>query len=462
MTEINLPLVSIIIRVKNEERWISSCLRSVFEQTYKNIEVVIVDNCSSDQTLSRAKLFPVKIVNITDFLPGKAINDGIRQSNGDYIVCLSGHCIPKNSNWLQNLIHSLSEHDIAGVYGRQEPLSFSSDLDKRDLITLFGLDKKIQVKDPFFHNANSAFRRDIWEKYPFDETVTNIEDRVWGRQVISAGMKIVYEPDASVYHWHGIHHDLNPERAKKIVRILEGLDASILQSNIEISNEMDIVAIIPIRGSSRRIKDKFLLEYTIFAATQSKLINRIVVSTDSYDTVELAKSLGVDVPFIRPSFLSEDYVDISDVMMYSLNEVERLYGVPDLVVLLEETYPFRKPQFIDQMISYLVKNGLDTVLAAKPESRGILLDTESGIEILAEGFMPTLLKKNQAMIGLMGLASVSHPTFIRSGNFYGDRLGVFEVEDSFSGIQIRDKSSEELAERLLSEWWKTHYKNSII
>jgi glycosyltransferase involved in cell wall biosynthesis len=55
-------LVSIIIRTKNEERWISSCLRSVFRQSYKNIEVIIVDNKSTDLTVERSKSFPVKII----------------------------------------------------------------------------------------------------------------------------------------------------------------------------------------------------------------------------------------------------------------------------------------------------------------------------------------------------------------------------------------------------------------
>ena len=81
-------------RIKNEERWITSCLRSVFSQSYKNIEVIIVDNKSTDHTVERSKSFAVKIVSIEEFFPGKAINDGIRASSGDYIVCLSAHCIP--------------------------------------------------------------------------------------------------------------------------------------------------------------------------------------------------------------------------------------------------------------------------------------------------------------------------------------------------------------------------------
>ena len=52
-------LVSIIVRTKNEEKWISSCLSKIFEQNYKKIEVIIVDNNSKDKTVERAKNFPV-------------------------------------------------------------------------------------------------------------------------------------------------------------------------------------------------------------------------------------------------------------------------------------------------------------------------------------------------------------------------------------------------------------------
>ena len=158
-------LASIIIRTKNEERWISSCLRSVYSQTYTNFEVILVDNNSTDRTVEKAKKFPIKLVTIEDFFPGKAINDGIQKSSGKYIVCLSGHCIPTSNDWLKNLVADLNLKDVAGVYGRQESLSFTSDIDKRDLLITFGLDKKIQIKDSFFHNANSAFRKDIWKKF---------------------------------------------------------------------------------------------------------------------------------------------------------------------------------------------------------------------------------------------------------------------------------------------------------
>ena len=61
------PLVSIIVRIKDEEKWITSCLNAIFDQDYKNFEVIIVDNNSSDFSLKRAKKFKVKIINFFYF-----------------------------------------------------------------------------------------------------------------------------------------------------------------------------------------------------------------------------------------------------------------------------------------------------------------------------------------------------------------------------------------------------------
>ena len=91
------PLISIIIRVKNEERWIGHCLSAIATQSIKDYEVILVDNNSDDNSVKIASKYTNKIINIPEFLPGKAINEGIRASSGKYIAIISGHCIPKNN-----------------------------------------------------------------------------------------------------------------------------------------------------------------------------------------------------------------------------------------------------------------------------------------------------------------------------------------------------------------------------
>lgn len=433
-----MKLISIIIRTKNEEKWIGHCLEAISKQTYQNYEVVLVDNCSSDKTVDKAikYSFVSKVINIGDFYPGKAINDGVRASAGEIIVVLSGHCIPKNEVWLSNLIAELDNHSIAGVYGRQEPMSFSSPFDKRDLAIVFGLDKKIQVKDPFFHNANSAFLKSIWEEFPFDESVTNIEDRLWGASVLKAGYKLCYVPNASVFHYHGIHHGRNIERVRNTVKVMNEFDQDCSdQNSFNESLNPNMVAIIPIKGESIYFEGICLLERAVNYLRRNKLVRNIYVSCDSVTTANLANRFGVKV-IVRPSFLSLSHVDLEQVIQFTLCKIEEAEDIPDLVAVIEETYPFRDEGLIDKMALHLIRENLDTVIAAKEELR-FVVDFHNPEQSSELNFMPRLLKDSKKNIGLLGAGFVTRPELIRSGSLLASRLGVFNLENPLSTIEVR-------------------------
>ena len=217
-------VASIIIRTKNEDKWLEDCINSIKQQDYKHWEIIVVDNYSRDKTLSICNKYNIKVVKIKSFKPGKAINLGIEASMGNYIVILSAHCIPQTKNWLSNFIKKIKLKKIAGVYGRQLPIKSSSDQTKRDLKIVFGLDEKIQIKDPYFNNANSCIKKKLWRKFPFDEKLTNIEDRIWAKNIQKKGWKILYTPNSCVYHYHGIHQDNDHIRLKQTVNILSKLD----------------------------------------------------------------------------------------------------------------------------------------------------------------------------------------------------------------------------------------------
>ena len=95
-------MISIIIRSRNEERWIRECLRRLQSQSVKDVEVVLVDNQSTDRTIERAKqTYPgLKVISIKDYRPGRAINAGIRATKSEYIAILSAHCLPVDERWL--------------------------------------------------------------------------------------------------------------------------------------------------------------------------------------------------------------------------------------------------------------------------------------------------------------------------------------------------------------------------
>jgi len=449
-----IPLVSIIIRTKNEERWIRPCFESLFSQSFQDFEIIVVDNESSDKTLDKIRQFPVeKIVTIRDYLPGKALNKGINQAVGKYLVCLSAHCIPVNTQWLDKLVKAIEEdHNFAGVYGRQEPMSFTSPADKRDLMLVFGLDRKIQSKDSFFHNANSIIRRVCWEDVPFDENITNIEDRIWSQEMLNRGYKLLYEPEASVYHYHGIHQDGNLERMHNVVRIIENQLGSSLSGQIE-AEKLKIAAIVPIKGKTYNLNGRPQLEYTIQVAKKSHYIDRIFVSTDSDYTAGVAMQLGIEKPIMRPSELSQAHVNLQNVQKYSLEKIEDSGYLPDLVVHMEETFPFRTAHLIDEMIRLLLADGYDSVIASRPESGWMWRETpDRSFQRVDSGDVPREFKE-QSLVGLHGIGCVTHPEFIRQGDMIGTKTGLYKVDYPLAGFEVRDDDSVRIASSVIEQFF---------
>lgn len=216
-------MISIVIRTKNEEAWLERCLAAVALQDLPDWEVILVDNASTDDTRRIARRFGCRMLGISDraFGYGRALNLGVARARGELVAILSGHCIPANDRWLSALSAHFDDPRVAGVYGRQLPLPDSHPFDKRDLWTTFGVERRVQRSDYFFHNANSMIRRADWERVRFDEHLSGVEDRDWARKVLARDQRIVYEPLAAVYHYHGIHQGLDPQRAERVVRVIQ-------------------------------------------------------------------------------------------------------------------------------------------------------------------------------------------------------------------------------------------------
>jgi hypothetical protein len=449
-------MVSVIIRTKNEERWIAQCIKKIKSQSITDIEIVLVDNKSTDKTITRARHeFPgIKVIELDEYRPGLAINEGIRASAGHYIAILSSHCLPVDENWLQHLMDNLNQPLVAGVYGRQIPMRFTSSVDKRDLLLTFGLDKRLQKKDSFFHNANSMIRRETWEKYPFDENITNIEDRVWGKMMIEAGYTLVYEPEAAVHHYHGIHQNNNKERVDNVVQILEGLNLHKSHRGADYMDpsKLEIAAIIPVKldKENEEIID-ILLERTIRPTLTSSYINRIIVSSDSKVIAEKITALGAEAPFLRPPELSENDIRVDEVLNYTLEQLELQEYYPDIVVPLEIIHPFRPAGLIDHLIEQLIQRGLDTLIPGFAEKRLGWWEKDSNF-IRIDNFSTHRSEREPLHIGLISLGCATYPEIIRRGSRLGERVGLFEIKDPISTIEIRNQDDMDAVRKYISEF----------
>lgn len=197
-------LCSIVIRTYNQEKYINLLLWRISLQTINDYEIILVDSGSTDATIEIAKKYGAKIVHISskEFTFGRAINRGIENTKGKYCILVSAHAYPLGDDWLQNLTQMLQKPNVALVYGKQRG-DEGSKFSERQIFLKWFPERSIESQDnPFCNNANIAIKRRIWEKIPYDEELTGLEDLDWAKKVMSKGYDIAYCAEADVRHIH--------------------------------------------------------------------------------------------------------------------------------------------------------------------------------------------------------------------------------------------------------------------
>ena len=134
-----------------------------------------------------------------------------------------------------------------------------------------------------------------------------------------------------------------------------------------------MIAIIPARGGSkglpgkniRQLVNKPLIQYTIEAATNAKCINRVVVTTDDTDIINVAVGAGAEVPFVRPERLASDTASAVDVYIHAIENINEPIDENIKFMVLLPTAPLRNEKHIDEAYDLFVQSGADTLISVK-------------------------------------------------------------------------------------------------
>jgi glycosyltransferase involved in cell wall biosynthesis len=198
------PRVSVVIRCLNEEEHIGRLLAGILQQTVADLEIVVVDSGSTDATLAIVERFPVRLLRISpgEFSFGRALNRGFTAAGGEFVVAASAHVYPVYRDWLSRLLEPFTDPQVALVYGKQRGDEGTRYSERRVFATWFPETSNPHQPHPFCNNANAAVRRSVWEKLPYDETLTGLEDLDWAKRAMAAGHRIAYAAGAEVIHVH--------------------------------------------------------------------------------------------------------------------------------------------------------------------------------------------------------------------------------------------------------------------
>ena len=155
-----------------------------------------------------------------------------------------------------------------------------------------------------------------------------------------------------------------------------------------------VVAIIPARAGSKRIPNKNsklfagipIISYSIKAAQAADIFDRIIVSTDSKEIAEMAKTCGAEVPFIRPAELSDDFIGTVPVLLHALNWLCVHGSTTDYFCCIYATAPFVQPENIIEGFNLLKKRNAVTAFSVAtfpyPIFRALRIGDDDRVEML--------------------------------------------------------------------------------
>lgn len=192
--------ISIIITAYNDEKYIKKCIESVIYKTYKNIEIIIINDESNDNTLEIINQFNderIKIYNQKNLGTGKARNNGLKYSTGDFIIFIDGDdYIDKNILMHSyNLIKKYDADIVANSFVKKKKISEISILNTNDAIkNLIAIPEKMTIGVP-----GKLWKKELSLGMKFDEN-NMFEDIEFSTELICKANKVVFL-NSGYYHY---------------------------------------------------------------------------------------------------------------------------------------------------------------------------------------------------------------------------------------------------------------------
>ncbi len=198
MTISTLNPVSIVVPIKNRGDLLPNLMKNLSNLDYSDYEIIIVDDCSTDNTKDLLKQYPIKSILLENSVgSAEARNIGIREAKNQIIALTDSDCFVSR-NWLKNLVPYLGSYDVVG--GR---VIFCDDTEKK-FNPFNAKEETVLKKDStinFLNTSNMLFKKETW-KLSGGFLSYRIEDLEYSWRLLKKGFKLIYSPKGLVIH-HG-------------------------------------------------------------------------------------------------------------------------------------------------------------------------------------------------------------------------------------------------------------------
>jgi len=436
-------LITVYIVNHNYGKYILKSINSVLQQSYKNFELIIIDDFSSDNSKSIIDKFnnhkKVRIIyNKKKFGLIKSANISIKASKGEYIFRLDADDF-LHKNALQILLNEIiKKRDIALVYSDYYNVDEKNAVLSLNKQFFVGSKKYLNQKVP--HGACSLIRKNIlFDVGLYDENLDRQDGYdIWYK--ISNLYKIVHvDLPLFFYRQHSLSLSKNKSKLFKI-------RSKILKKNIKkIKIPENIVAVIPVRGpnisndcdSLYKFKGKELLKILINKVLKIKLIKNIVVLSSDKNVLNLVKKYkDKKIKFFKRDI--KDSLENTSQKKSILKYFDNYKIKPNLLFTLNFNYPFLDNFYYDLSINTLLIHDYNKVITVLPDIKNqFYKDSNTGLKLISNSNSKQLkLERDIIYVEKGGIQLETYKSFL--SNSQNKKKGKIVI-DNQSSIKIGKK-----------------------
>ncbi len=454
------PIVTIYVPSHNYGRFLEQSIQSVLSQSFKDWELILIDDGSQDQTASICERFKAlesdKIKLIKNDSPlglQSCANLALKMARGEYLMRLDADDYLDESALLV-MVNFLQQHpDLALVYPNyvyvNEEGQFLAMEDRKRI------GKETRLLDLPAHGACTLIRKRVLKSIGGYSEQYSVQDGydLWLKVLHRYPVGNVSTP-LFFYRQHGKSQTKNEEKILETRRRIKRERAELSSGPVKPT----VVAVIGAKNTYQNLPDivwakvggKPLIDYSIESALAVGIFDEILVSTDDPRVVEYCKKFDQVTTFMRSSALSGERITTTEVALDATVHLEKNRRVyPDIIVYLNIHAPLRQAVHIQTAVDTLLLYNSDVVVSVYEDLDLHYLHGENGLQPLSKTRHQQLRIEREALYVNNGALRVTWRDALTRSETNGLKIAhiVMTKNESF---QIKTPFDLWLIERILS------------
>ena len=459
MDKKNEPKISVILTAHNYAKFLGQAIDSVLNQTFKDFELIIVNDGSTDHTsevLLRYSNDPrIRVINLGGAGLASACNVAISKAKGEYIIRLDADDFYDENILLieSNILDSRPEIHL--VYSDYYRVDYVGNI--IDHYRLMKSNDELKLLDRAPLGAGAMYRRSCYEEIGgYNEELRYQEDYdFWLRfinryKVYNVRLPLMYyrqhEGSMSTNTDHRkmarghVKHEFVKKHSERNVKITGLFGASIFLKK-------DFKFKFPLK----KIHDQPLIYYPIKALRGCGYIEEVYISTDDLEVEKTAEKIGAKSMGLHSKELSKPSSGRAEIIQYFLKRLdEHGKAIPDIVVSVSPNYPFINAHNVREAIDTMLIHDYDSVISVIEHYDFYWRPGQYGLQPF--GYNREMMKEDHESVYLEkgGIKVIKTKNFL-GNNWLGNSVGFIELTEKEAISVKNDEFSISMASQMMEE-----------